>query len=66
VVHLIGVDHVGIVSDFDGINAAPQQLNDVTNYTLITKGLLQRGYSKKDINKILGGNLLRVFKQNEN
>lgn len=66
VVHLIGVDHVGIGSDFDGINAAPQQLNDVTNYTLITKGLLQRGYSKKDINKILGGNLLRVFKQNEN
>ncbi|WP_068245110.1 dipeptidase [Hydrotalea flava] len=66
VVHLIGVDHVGIGSDFDGINAAPQQLNDVTNYALITKGLLQRGYSKKDINKILGGNLLRVFKQNEN
>lgn len=66
VAHLIGVDHVGIGSDFDGINAAPQQLNDVTNYALITKGLLQRGYSKKDINKILGGNLLRVFKQNEN
>ena len=36
VVHLIGVDHVGIGSDFDGINAAPQQLNDVTNYALIT------------------------------
>lgn len=66
VVHLIGVDHVGIGSDFDGINSAPQQLNDVTDYALITKGLLQRGYNKKEIEKILGGNLLRVMQQNEN
>lgn len=66
VVHLIGVDHVGIGSDFDGINSAPQQLNDVTDYSWITKGLLQRGYHKKDIDKILGGNLLRVLHQNEN
>jgi membrane dipeptidase len=66
IVRLIGVDHVGLGSDFDGINSAPQQLDDVTSYALITKGLMQPGYNKKDIEKILGGNLLRVLKQNEN
>ena len=66
IVRLIGVDHVGLGSDFDGINSAPQQLDDVTSYALLTKGLMQRGYNKKDIEKILGGNLLRVLKQNEN
>ncbi len=65
-VKLIGIDHVGLGSDFDGINSAPQQLDDVTNYPLITKELLNRGYSKKDIAKILGGNFLRVFKANTN
>jgi membrane dipeptidase len=63
---LAGVDHVGLGSDFDGINSAPQQLDDVTSYPLITKALLERGYSKKDINKIMGGNILRVLKANEN
>ncbi len=58
---LIGVDHVGMGSDFDGIEAAPMELNGVEDYPLITKGLLERGYSKKDIRKILGGNFLRVF-----
>ncbi len=65
IVKLIGVDHVGLGSDFDGINSAPQQLDDVTNMPLITKELLARGYSKKDIRKILGGNFLRLFKANE-
>lgn len=65
-VKLAGVDHVGLGSDFDGINAPPQQLDDVTTYPLITKALLERGYSKKDVTKILGGNVLRVLKANEN
>jgi membrane dipeptidase len=65
VVRLIGVDHVGLGSDFDGVNSLPQQLDDVTTYPLITKALLERGYSKKDIRKILGGNFLRLLKANE-
>ncbi|WP_462222057.1 dipeptidase [Ferruginibacter sp.] len=65
IVKLVGVDYVGLGSDFDGINLTPQQLDDVTSYPLITKALVEKGYSKKDINKILGGNLLRVLKANE-
>ncbi len=64
IVQLIGVDHVGLGSDFDGIESAPSELNDVSDMPLITKALLERGYSKKDINKILGGNFIRVFKAN--
>lgn len=64
IVKLTGVDHVGLGSDFDGINSAPQQLDDVTNYPLITDELFKRGYSKKQIRKILGGNFLRVFAAN--
>lgn len=62
IVKLIGVDHVGMGSDFDGIEAPPRELNGVEDYPLITKALLERGYSKKDIKKMLGGNFLRVFK----
>ena len=65
VINLVGVDYVGIGSDFDGIYQPPKQLDDVTNYPLITKVLLEKGYSKKDITKILGGNLIRVFKAKE-
>ena len=65
IVKLVGADYVGLGSDFDGINLTPQQLDDVTTYPLITKALVGKGYSKKDINKILGGNLLRVLKANE-
>ncbi len=62
IIQLIGIDHVGLGSDFDGINSSPQQLDDVTDYPLITKELIKRGYSKTDIKKILGGNFIRVFK----
>ena len=61
IVKMIGVDHVGLGSDFDGVNSLPEQLDDVTTYPLITKELLNRGYSKKDIRKILGRNLLRIL-----
>ncbi|MBI1342061.1 MAG: membrane dipeptidase [Terrimonas sp.] len=64
-VRLAGIDHVGLGSDFDGINSAPQQLDDVTNYPLITDALLKRGYSRKSVKKILGENVLRVYKANE-
>jgi membrane dipeptidase len=65
IVRLVGVDHVGLGSDFDGIEAGPQELNGVQDFPLVTKALLERGYSKKDIKKILGGNFLRVFKANQ-
>lgn len=65
IVQLIGADHVGLGSDFDGINSSPQQLDDVTTLPLITEELLKRGYSKKDIRKILGGNFIRLLKANE-
>ena len=65
IIKLVGVDYVGIGSDFDGMVLPPKQLNDVTKYPLITKALLEKGYNEKDIAKILGGNILRVLKANE-
>ena len=65
IVRLVGVDFVGLGSDFDGIEAAPKELNGVQDFPLITKGLLERGYSKKDVRKILGENFLRVFNANQ-
>jgi membrane dipeptidase len=65
IIKLVGIDYVGLGSDFDGINLTPQQLDDVTDYPLITKALVEKGYSKKDIDKILGGNFLRVLQANE-
>ncbi|MEO5595221.1 MAG: dipeptidase [Chitinophagaceae bacterium] len=64
IVQLIGADHVGLGSDFDGIESAPKELNDVSDMPLVTKALLERGYSKKDVEKILGGNFIRVFTAN--
>ena len=64
IVDLIGVDHVGLGSDFDGINSAPKQLKTVVDYPEFTKALIKRGYSDTDIEKILGGNFLRVYRIN--
>ena len=64
IVKLIGVDHVGLGSDFDGINSAPKQLKTVLDYPLFTQALIARGYSDKDISKVLGGNFMRVYKAN--
>ena len=64
IVKLIGVDHVGLGSDFDGMEAPPLELNGVEDFPLVTKALLERGYSNNDIIKILGGNFIRVFKAN--
>ena len=62
---LVGADYVGLGSDFDGIESSPLGLDGVEDYPKITEALLKRGYSKKDIYKILGGNFLRVFRANE-
>jgi len=61
---LIGVDHVGIGSDFDGAESYPQGMDDVTDYPKITEELLKLHYSEADIDKILGGNFMRVLKAN--
>ncbi|HEY6063629.1 MAG TPA: dipeptidase [Chitinophagaceae bacterium] len=65
IVKLVGADHVGLGSDFDGINSSPRGLDGVEDFPKITEELVKRGYSNKDIRKILGGNLLRVFVANE-
>ncbi len=64
IVRLIGVDYVGLGSDYDGVSSLPQQLDDVTCLPLITKALLKRGYNKKEIRKILGTNFMRILKAN--
>lgn len=64
IVKMIGVDYVGIGSDFDGAESYPLEMDDVTDYPKITNALFKRGYSKEDIKKILGGNVLRVIKEN--
>ncbi|NQV86590.1 MAG: membrane dipeptidase, partial [Woeseiaceae bacterium] len=62
VVALTSIDHVGIGSDFDGVgDSLPIGLKDVSAYPNLIKGLLDRGYSVEDIQKILGENLLRVW-----
>ncbi|MES2268481.1 MAG: dipeptidase [Bacteroidota bacterium] len=63
-VKLIGADHVGIGSDFDGAESYPQGLDSVLDYPKITAELLKLNYSEKDIDKILGGNFIRVLKAN--
>jgi len=62
----VGIDHVAIGSDFDGIESPPQGLEDVSKYPLLTKALLERGYSETDVSKIMGLNFLRILKENEN
>jgi membrane dipeptidase len=66
-VQLVGVDHVGIGSDFDGVNGElAAELQSVADYPQFVAGLEQRGYKEADIRKILGGNLLRVWTEVEN
>lgn len=61
VVKLVGVDYVGLGSDFDGVPSLPQGMEDCTKLPSITYELLKRGYSEQDVMKILGENFLRVF-----
>jgi len=63
-VKIMGVDHVGIGSDFDGAESYPLGMDDVRDYPKITAELLKIGYTEQDIDKILGGNFIRVLKAN--
>jgi membrane dipeptidase len=61
-----GVEHVGLGSDFDGVSGQlPQGIDSVADYPKITAALMERGYTAADCDKILGGNLLRVFTEVE-
>jgi membrane dipeptidase len=60
-----GIDHIGIGGDFDGITSVPEGLEDVSKYPNLTAELLRRGYKDDEIKKILGLNLLRVWKAAE-
>jgi membrane dipeptidase len=65
IIKVAGVDHVGLGSDYDGIMRVPRQLEDVSCYPYITQELLNRGHSKEDVLKVLGGNSLRVLREAE-
>jgi membrane dipeptidase len=61
IVKLVGVDHVGIGSDFDGVQATATDLGTIADLPNLTRELLRRGFSESDVDKILGGNMLRVM-----
>ena len=63
IIKLVGIDYVGIGSDYDGIDCLPSQLSDCTDHMLIARELDNRGYSLKDIEKVMGLNFLRVYEQ---
>jgi membrane dipeptidase len=65
IVKTAGIDHVGLGADYDGVARLPVGLEDVSKYPDITLELVNRGYTKEQIHKILGGNILRVLKQAE-
>jgi xylan 1,4-beta-xylosidase len=64
IARLIGVDHVGIGADFSGAESYPQTMEDVRDYPKISAALYRLGYSRGDIQKIAGGNFLRVLRAN--
>ena len=64
-VKVAGIDHVGLGSDFDGIDCSPQGLDSAADLPKITQALYERGYTAADLDKILGGNLMRVFSEVE-
>ncbi len=64
-VDLVGVDHVGLGSDFDGVFALPEGLQDASGYPALVAELLRRGYTDEEIEKILGENTLRVWDEVE-
>ncbi|HEV2707805.1 MAG TPA: dipeptidase, partial [Pyrinomonadaceae bacterium] len=65
IVRLVGIEHVGVGSDFDGIQAVPRDLASVADFPNLTAELLKRGYTPEDVSKILGGNILRVMEEVE-
>jgi membrane dipeptidase len=62
-VEVAGIDHVGLGSDYDGIERAPEGLEDARGYAVLAELLAQRGFGDTDLLKVLGGNMERVFRQ---
>jgi membrane dipeptidase len=60
-----GIDHVGLGSDYDGINALPEGMGDVSGYPALLEELAARGWSKDELSKLAGENLLRVMTEVE-
>ena len=60
-----GIDHVGLGSDFDGVSSLPEGIDSAADLPKITAGLMKRGYTANDMKKILGGNIMRVFREVE-
>tara|TARA_X000001036_G_scaffold20491_1_gene17199 strand:+ start:7 stop:801 length:795 start_codon:yes stop_codon:yes gene_type:complete len=61
--NLIGINHVGIGGDWDGVEVLPKNIEHIGKLPALTEMLIDRGYTKKEIRKILGGNFKRVFKE---
>ena len=64
-IDIAGIDYVGVGSDFDGIAVPPSGLDNISCFPVLWEELRRRGYSEKDIEKVAGGNLLRVLKEVE-
>jgi membrane dipeptidase len=65
-VKVAGVDHVGLGSDFDGVNdQLPEGMEDISKIPNLAEGLKKRGFSEADLDKVLGGNTLRVMREVE-
>src|SRR4051812_2694639 len=60
-VQVMGVDYVGLGSDFDGISVLPRPMKDATSLPLLVAGLTARGYGDSELRKVLGGNFLRLL-----
>ena len=66
VIDLVGVEHVGVGSDFDGVgDSLPEGMKDVSRYPNLIEALLEEEYTADQIRAIMGGNLLRVWQQVE-
>ena len=65
IVKVAGIEHVGIGSDFDGVETLPEGLEDVSCFPNLTEELFRRGYNEEDVKKILGRNVLRVMREVE-
>jgi len=62
-IKVAGIDHVGIGTDFDGIPVPPAEIDSAADFPKVTAALMARGYSADDVRKVLGGNILRVFRE---
>ena len=63
VVDLVGIDHVGIGSDYDGVEIMPTGLENVTKLPFLTKKLIEHGYTIREVRKILGDNFKRILRR---